>query len=94
MPLTDGHGVHRQVPLSALNARQRVVLHVLRELGTGDVVAVLSRAERLFPDLPLTLHLVERTLELLFELGHAEFEAGRWRVRSLTSSTTNPGAQS
>lgn len=91
MPLTDGHGVHRHDPLSALNARQRVVLHVLRELGSGDVVAVLSRAERLFPDLPLTIHLVERTLELLFELGHAEFESGSWRVRGFTQSTTNPG---
>lgn len=91
MPLTDGHGVRRQSPLSALNARQRAVLHILRELGPGNVATVLGRAQCLFPKLPITHHVVERTLELLFELGHTEFESGSWRVRALAPSTTKPG---
>lgn len=85
-PLTDGHGVHRQVPLSALSARQRAILNVLRDHGPVAVNLVgawLARDVPAFKDLPPAS--INHTLATLSEVGHAEATPRGWVTRTITA---------
>lgn len=87
MPLTDGHGVHRQVALSALGARQRAVLTVLREHGPITDAHVLVRLAAAVPAFALlTPAAITHTLALLHELGWADHTPHGWTARTLVTT--------
>jgi hypothetical protein len=81
-PLTDGHGVHRQLPLSALNARQRAVLLVLRRHDPVQQHLIAFWIARDQPATPrFTDDQITHALQMLYEMGWAEPTTNGWKAR-------------
>lgn len=81
-PLTDGHGVQRQRPLSALSARQRAVLLVLKRhdpVQHDQIPAWLARDQPAAP--AMTNDQITHALQMLYEMGWAEPTDKGWKAR-------------
>jgi hypothetical protein len=82
MPLSDGNGVHRQLPLSTLNARQRSVLVVLRRHGPVQQHMIPFWIARDQPAAPLLSETqITHALQMLYEMGWAEPTDRGWKAR-------------
>lgn len=82
MPLTDGHGVHRRVALSALSDRQQVVLRVLQRRGPAQAYVIPFWIEHDQPAVPMpTDEQIARALQMLYELGWAEPTEHGWKAK-------------
>lgn len=85
MPLADGHGVHRQLPMSALHARQRCVLVVLKRHGPVQQHLIAFWIARDQPAAPaMTDDQITHALQMLYELGWAEPTTNGWKARPET----------
>lgn len=81
-PLTDGNFTNRQLPLSALSARQRAVLLVLRRhdpVQQYQIPAWLARDQPAAPT--MTSDQIAHALQMLYEMGWAEPTDKGWKAR-------------
>lgn len=82
MPLTDGLGVPRQLPKSALSARQRAVLLVLQRHDPVHQLQIPLWLARDQPAVPaMTSDQITHALQMLYEMGWAEPTDKGWKAR-------------
>lgn len=86
MPLTDGNFAQRQLPLSALNARQRSVLLVLQRHDPVQHYQIRAWLARDQPAAPaMTDEQIAHALQMLYEMGWAEPTDRGWKARKETT---------